>query len=151
MGKSTVLFTVCFAFLFTVGCHKKDQAQMNRALSKVQAGAQQGMAAMKGEVTDTQVDYRKSVQAKIDQISVSIASLKKKAEGADGQAQTGLRRQVKGLETRRDDLQKKLDGLKNSTTGAWRDMVTGINRSLRDLQLASDKAVSQFTKPRSKK
>lgn len=151
MGKLTVFFAVCFVFLFSQGCHKKDQTQMNQALSKVQAGAQEGMAAVKGEVADTQADYQKSIQAQIDRISVSIEGLKKKAEGADGQAQAGLRRQVKDLETQRDALQTKLNGLKSSTTGAWRDMTAGINRSLRDLQLASDKAVSQFTNPRRQK
>jgi arginyl-tRNA synthetase len=148
MGKQARFFTGCMAVLLvSAGCHKKDENQLNKALSTVQLGAEQGVNAVKDMVADTKADYQKSTQDKLDQISASIDDLKKKAETADGQARAGLRQSVADLQKQRDDLQVKLDSLKNSTTDAWKDMTGGIDQSLRDLQKASDKAVSQFKAP----
>jgi hypothetical protein len=145
MGKPAGVFMGLMAALFILaGCHKKDEAQLNKALNTVQAGAVQGVDAMKNMVTDTKDDYQKSAQAKLDQISASIDDLGKKAETADGQAQAGLRQAVADLQKQRDALQSQLNGFKNSTTDAWKDMTGGINQSLGDLQKASDKAVDQF-------
>jgi hypothetical protein len=131
-------------FVVLVGCNKKDEAQLNKAISTVQVGAEQGADAVKNMVTDSKDHYQESAQAKLDQISASIDDLKKKAETADTQAQGGLHQAVRDLQKQRDDLQAKLDALKNSTAGAWKDMTGGINRSLGDLQQSCDKAASQF-------
>src|ERR1700722_226660 len=145
MGKSAGVFMGFMVVLLVLaGCHKKDESQLNKALSTVQLGAEQGVNAVKNMVTDTKEDYQKSSQDKLDQISATIDDLKKKAETADAQAQAGLHQSVADLQKQRDDLQAKLGSLKNSTADAWKDMVGGINDSLGDLQKASDKAVSQF-------
>jgi hypothetical protein len=140
-----VLMGLTAALLVLAGCHKKDESQLNKALSTVQLGAEQGVNAVKNMVTDTKDDYEKSTQKKLDQVSASIDDLKEKAEAADGQAQAGLHQAVEDLQKQRDDLQTKLDALKNSTTDAWKDMTVGIDKSLGDLQKASDKAVAQFS------
>jgi hypothetical protein len=146
--KATGLLTGLMAlFVVLVGCDKKDQAQLNKALSTVQVGAEQGADAVKNMVTDSKDDYQKSAQTKLDQLSASIDDLKQKAETADAQAQGGLHQAVRDLQKQRDDLQAKLDALKNSTTDAWKDMTGGINQSLGDLQKACDRAASQFKAP----
>ncbi len=146
MGKQMgVLIGFMAVLLVSAGCHKKDENQLDKALSTVQLGAQQGVNALQNMVADTKVDYQKSTQQKLDQVSASIDDLKKKAETADGQAQAGLRQSVTDLQKQRDDLQAKLDSLKNSTADAWKDMTSGIDQSLGDLQKASDRAAAQFS------
>ncbi len=148
MAKRSGVFMACAVALWVLaGCHKKEQNQLDKALSTVQLGAQQGVSALQDAVADTKADYQKTTQRKLDQISASIDDLKKKAETADSQAQAGLHQSVADLQKQRDDLQAKLDLLKNSTTDAWKDMTGGIDQSLGDLKRASDKAVSQFKAP----
>ena len=145
MKKATGFFVGLTAmFVVLAGCDKKDQAQLNKAISTVQVGAEQGADAVKNMVTDSKDDYQKSAQAKLDQLSASIDDLKIKAETADAQAQGGLHQAVRGLQKQRDDLQAKLDALKSSTADAWKDMTGGINQSLGDLQKACDRAAAQL-------
>jgi len=144
MKKSYGLILIILLVLGLPACKKKDQTQLNNALSTIQQGAQQGVSAVQDAVTQTKEDYQRSIQKQIDQISGSINQLNKKAETVDDEAKADIQRTVNGLQIKRDALQEKLDRLKNSTADAWKDMVAGINDSLSDLQKAADQALSQY-------
>lgn len=144
MNKRLAIGLSFFWILALPACQKKDQTQLNNALSTIQQGARQGVDAVKDTISQTQADYLKSAQNQIDQVSASIDDLKKKSKTADIQVKSDLDRTVAGLQARRDALQQKLNDVKSSTTDAWKDMAAGINDSLDDLRKAAQAAQDRF-------
>jgi hypothetical protein len=91
-------------------------------------------------------EYVAKLKSQIDQWNAEAAKWEAKA----GEAQAGMRaeseRQLAQFRTRRDAAMNEVKRLQSASTDAWKDMMQGADAAFKSMQVAFEKARSEFQK-----
>ncbi len=88
--------------------------------------------------------YQEAVEARVQELTAQIETLKAKANVAKADAKVKYEKQLKTLQVKQTDLSGKLDSMKGSAESAWKEMKGGVESAWSELQVAFEKAKSEF-------
>ncbi|NYT05728.1 MAG: hypothetical protein GKC04_05065 [Methanomicrobiales archaeon] len=89
-------------------------------------------------------EYEEQIRARMQDFTIEIDNLKKKASAATDRIAAEYPEQIAELEKMRADLEKQLDALKASSDEAWGEIQSGIDRASGELQRALERALTKF-------
>ncbi|GAA3530254.1 hypothetical protein [Zobellella aerophila] len=88
--------------------------------------------------------YQQKLQAQLDEWDAELDRLKAKADKAKADIQVEYYKQIKVLQSRRDEAGKKLTELEQASDEAWVDLKSGIENAWESLGQALKSAASRF-------
>ncbi len=128
MKKSlSVAGLVLLAAISSVSCDKFRPPQPELQKSPATAGQAD---PQEGERTE----FAQAAQKELDELKVTIAEFKAKAEASGAQAKARLGEEVKKLEADMGEAQERLAAVKTATLESWRQMKETFGRSLEKLK-----------------
>jgi lipid II:glycine glycyltransferase (peptidoglycan interpeptide bridge formation enzyme) len=91
-------------------------------------------------------EYVKKLKDQIDQWNAESKKWEAKAQGAQATMKAEYEKQLKTLQSRRDEAMYQLKLLQGASTDAWQDMMKGADQAWRNMHDAFNKARSHFEK-----
>ncbi|MBN2188950.1 MAG: hypothetical protein JW699_05815 [Chitinispirillaceae bacterium] len=88
--------------------------------------------------------YQQKKQAQLDEWMAEVNKLKAKATMASADAQLGMNKQIKVLESKTEEIKTKLLKLAAAGDDAWESIKEGIESAWNSLQSAFSDAASKF-------
>lgn len=116
------------------GCEKKEE----RILPKVDS-ANQIEAGEQSRIE--REEFIRQAQKEIDDLSVKLEDLRKKALDATGNARKKLDQQVVALEQEQKNVQGKLANLKAEIGEKWKDLKAGVTTAIEKLRQSVQEAI----------
>jgi predicted nucleic acid-binding Zn-ribbon protein len=90
--------------------------------------------------------YRQKMQAELDQWQAEVDKLKARASGASAEAQLGMNKQIKALESNIEEGKAKLAEVAQASDAAWETLKEGFESAWGSVRVAFSEASSKFNK-----
>ena len=91
-------------------------------------------------------EYVAKLRSQIDQWNAEAAKWEAKAREAQAGVRAEYERQLAQFRTRRDAAMNEVKRLQSASTDAWKDMIQGADAAFKSMQVAFEKARSEFQK-----
>jgi chromosome segregation ATPase len=88
--------------------------------------------------------YQQKKQAQLDEWKAEIDKLKAKASGASADAQLGMNKQIKALETKIEENKAKLSELAKAGEDAWESIKEGMDSAWDSMKSAVSDTAKKF-------
>lgn len=93
---------------------------------------------------DTQKEYQKKVEAKLEEWNAEVDKLKAKAKQEKVDAESDYKKEISIFEEKKEELQARLHKLQGASEHAWEDMKEGIEKATKELQQSFDRAYKKI-------
>lgn len=116
--------------LFSSACENKEERMLpgTEAIAPVYKSDTRQMA------TSEQNEFVDKMQQQIDELSLKLADLKKKAVSESGKAREKLDRQISALEREQKNIEAKLADLKSAIGEKWKELKSGVTDAIESLK-----------------
>lgn len=133
----------CLALTLISACGKKEEptsAKKPVTEEKVMKEVKEAVQTALSYTEQQKEEYRKKINAQLDEMQRKMAELKAKYEQAKPEIQAKLKEQMEVLQKEMDAARKKLAELKAASGKAWEDMKAGLDKALEDLKKSYEQA-----------
>ena len=128
------------------GCEQKpaDQAPGKVTPQDVRRDAGQAVNTAVEYSQQTKEEFRKKLEAQLNELDAKIAKLREKGRDLKGQAKTNWDRKLADLEIKRDAARAKLADVGHSSAEAWKDVQKGAQSAWDEVDKAFRDAAKEF-------
>jgi uncharacterized coiled-coil DUF342 family protein len=112
--------------------------------SQARAKASEAVSASEEYARESKDEIVNKMEVSMATVQKTIDDLKKRADGATGEAQARLRARVAQLEGKRDELNNRLSEFQKSSGNAWKRMRAGLDSAWQETSKAFREARTEF-------
>jgi TolA-binding protein len=147
-SQAVIAFALLSVALFLSACGKQDkpvvEEQTEVSIETVKEETKEALEAAKAYTLQQKQEYQEKAEAKLDEIDITIAQLKGRAEKASDEAKTKLDAQVEELQKKQEAAREKLQELESAGAEKWEDLKSDMDAAIDDLANFIDELLPSF-------